>query len=133
MPSAKGGDGGNAYQRRSGVGKERVSGTYAPSEGSVGGYARGAAPSVAGSYAASAYGGNGNNTMMTPQQQQQMMMAGGYLAAPGNNLPILASGDLMTLTKKQIRDDLSRRFAVDLKPRKDAINRMIDDVLQGRL
>ncbi|KAI8928593.1 chitin synthase-domain-containing protein [Entophlyctis helioformis] len=46
---------------------------------------------------------------------------------------VLAAGDLMTLTKKQIRDDLSGRFGVDLKPRKDTINRMIDEVLQGRI
>ncbi|EGF82537.1 hypothetical protein BATDEDRAFT_34502 [Batrachochytrium dendrobatidis JAM81] len=46
---------------------------------------------------------------------------------------ILSSGDLMTLTKKQIRDDLGQRFGVDLRPRKETINRMIDEVLQGRL
>ncbi|KAH9273457.1 hypothetical protein BASA83_004123 [Batrachochytrium salamandrivorans] len=46
---------------------------------------------------------------------------------------ILSTGDLMTLTKKQIRDDLSRRFGVDIRSRKETINRMIDDVLQGRL
>lgn len=46
---------------------------------------------------------------------------------------ILSNGDLMTLTKKQIRENLSKLFGVDLKPKKDVINRMVDGVLQGRL
>jgi chitin synthase len=46
---------------------------------------------------------------------------------------ILATADLMTLTKKQIRDELSALFGVDLKPRKEALNQMIDSVLQGQL
>lgn len=45
---------------------------------------------------------------------------------------ILATANLMTLTKKQVREDLSARFGgQDLKPRRAAINAMIDDVLQG--
>jgi chitin synthase len=45
---------------------------------------------------------------------------------------ILATANLMTLTKKQVREDLSARFGgQDLKPRRAAINAIIDDVLQG--
>lgn len=46
---------------------------------------------------------------------------------------ILATADLMSITKKQIRDELSKRFNVELKSRKDSINRMVDGVLQERL
>ena len=41
----------------------------------------------------------------------------------------LFGADLMTLTKKQIRDNLSIKLGVDLKPRKEVMNRMIDEVL----
>ena len=41
----------------------------------------------------------------------------------------LVGADLMTLTKKQIRDNLSAKLGVDLKPRKETMNRMIDDIL----
>lgn len=44
---------------------------------------------------------------------------------------ILETADLMTLTKKQIRDELSTMFGVDLKQRKEELNQMIDNILQG--
>ena len=45
---------------------------------------------------------------------------------------ILATANLMTLTKKQVREDLSVRFGdQDLKHRRATINAMIDAVLQG--
>ncbi|ORY88598.1 chitin synthase-domain-containing protein [Leucosporidium creatinivorum] len=47
----------------------------------------------------------------------------------------LASQDLMTVTKRTARDGLQNQCfpMADLAPRKDAINAMIDGVLQGRL
>jgi chitin synthase len=42
---------------------------------------------------------------------------------------ILVGADLMTLTKKQIRDQLSIKLGVDLRPKKELMNRMIDDIL----
>lgn len=45
---------------------------------------------------------------------------------------ILATADLMTLTKKQVRESLSTRFGgIDLKPKREVINKMIDNVLKG--
>lgn len=41
----------------------------------------------------------------------------------------LVGADLMTLTKKQIRDNLSAKLGVDLKSRKETMNRMIDELL----
>lgn len=46
---------------------------------------------------------------------------------------MLSSADLMTLTKKKIREDLSHHFGVDLKARKDEVNSIIDQVLQGQI
>lgn len=46
---------------------------------------------------------------------------------------ILSTADLMTLTKKQIRDELGGLFGVNLKPRKEELNQMIDALLQGQL
>jgi chitin synthase len=44
---------------------------------------------------------------------------------------ILSTADLMTLTKKQVREELSKRFGgVDFKSKREAINRMIDNVLK---
>lgn len=42
---------------------------------------------------------------------------------------MLASADLMTITKKQLRDDLSAMFKVDLNKKKQVINDMINDIL----
>ena len=42
---------------------------------------------------------------------------------------IINSADLMTMTKKQVRDELSRRFGMDLSMRKDYINKSIDVIL----
>lgn len=46
----------------------------------------------------------------------------------------LASQDLMTVTKRTAREGLQALFPnAELGPRRDAINAMIDGVLQGRL
>lgn len=46
---------------------------------------------------------------------------------------ILATANLMTVTKKQVREELSMFFGVDMTGRKDFINRVIEDVLQGKM
>ncbi|KAI9096605.1 chitin synthase-domain-containing protein [Phlyctochytrium arcticum] len=46
---------------------------------------------------------------------------------------VLATANLMTVTKKQVRDELSAVFNVDLTSRKQVINGFIEDILQGRL
>ncbi|KNC98261.1 uncharacterized protein SPPG_06659 [Spizellomyces punctatus DAOM BR117] len=43
---------------------------------------------------------------------------------------ILSTADLMTVTKKQVRDELSNRFGIDLRTRKEEINGLVDEVLQ---
>ncbi|KAI9597737.1 chitin synthase-domain-containing protein [Syncephalis fuscata] len=66
-------------------------------------------------------------------------MSGGAYGQPsdeklmGSIRHILATSDLMTITKKQVRDQLSAMYGVDLTPRKDFINNAIEMVLQGRL
>ncbi|ORY01252.1 hypothetical protein K493DRAFT_209876 [Basidiobolus meristosporus CBS 931.73] len=46
---------------------------------------------------------------------------------------ILSNADLMAITKKQVRDELSAHFHVDMNLRKDYVNSCIDMILQGRL
>lgn len=46
---------------------------------------------------------------------------------------MLSSANLMTVTKKQVRDDLALFFSTDMSSRKDFINKVIEDVLQGKL
>lgn len=48
---------------------------------------------------------------------------------------VLANADLMTITKRQVRDRLSNEFfgGFNLNTRKDFINHVIDQVLQGQL
>ncbi|OZJ06628.1 hypothetical protein BZG36_00372 [Bifiguratus adelaidae] len=46
---------------------------------------------------------------------------------------ILSGADLMSITKKQVRDELSQIFGVDMNKRKDFINSCIEQILQGRL
>jgi chitin synthase len=46
---------------------------------------------------------------------------------------ILSTADLMTVTKKQVRDELSNVFGVDMSPKKDYINHCIELILQGQL
>ncbi|ORZ41568.1 hypothetical protein BCR44DRAFT_1457115 [Catenaria anguillulae PL171] len=76
-----------------------------------------------------------------PQQQQPPALpAAAALVGAGAGFPtdaelyaevqrIVTSNSLMTLTKKQVRDELSALFNVDLSSRKDYINQCIADVL----
>lgn len=45
----------------------------------------------------------------------------------------LIGADLMTLTKKQIRDNLSVKLGVDLRLKKEVMNRMIDEILAKQM
>jgi chitin synthase len=46
---------------------------------------------------------------------------------------ILSTTDLMKITKKSVRDQLSRLFGVDVSPRKEYIHYCIDGILKGEL
>lgn len=46
---------------------------------------------------------------------------------------ILTTADLMTVTKKSVREQLSRENGIDMTPYKDFINQCIDDILRGDL
>ncbi|ORY02427.1 hypothetical protein K493DRAFT_312084 [Basidiobolus meristosporus CBS 931.73] len=46
---------------------------------------------------------------------------------------ILSTADLMSITKKQVRDELTHFFGVDMTIRKEYINNCIDMILQGQL
>lgn len=46
---------------------------------------------------------------------------------------ILSQADLMTITKKQVRDQLSSHFKIDLIHKKVTINEMIEGILSGNL
>ena len=46
---------------------------------------------------------------------------------------ILSTTDLMKITKKSVRDRLSRLFGVDVTPRKEYIHYCIDSILKGEL
>lgn len=43
---------------------------------------------------------------------------------------MIAEGNLMTMTKKQIRESLSARFGVDLVGRREEVNGLVDEVLR---
>ncbi|KAL1916705.1 uncharacterized protein VTP21DRAFT_5409 [Calcarisporiella thermophila] len=45
---------------------------------------------------------------------------------------ILSTADLMSITKKQVREQLSARFGTDLTARKEFINKCIEQVLRGQ-
>ena len=46
---------------------------------------------------------------------------------------ILSTADLMTVTRKSVREDLGKIFKVDLSGRKDYIHMCIDGILKGEL
>lgn len=46
---------------------------------------------------------------------------------------ILSTTDLMKVTKKNVRDQLSRLYGVDMLPKKDYIHYCIDGILRGDL
>nr|KAJ3419273.1 hypothetical protein HK105_007172 [Polyrhizophydium stewartii] len=46
---------------------------------------------------------------------------------------VLSTVDLMSVTKRQVRDQVGRRLGVDLTARRDDVNAFMDQILQGRL
>ncbi|KAJ3187299.1 hypothetical protein HDU85_006587 [Gaertneriomyces sp. JEL0708] len=99
-------------------------------------------------YAGSAYGAPVNAPPHLPNPRRSSGISlgsfGGGFAAGVSGLPsddeilrevrrILATGDLMTITKKQVRDELGAVFGVDLTPKKAVINQFIEEILHGRL
>ncbi|KAJ8327251.1 hypothetical protein QVD99_004898 [Batrachochytrium dendrobatidis] len=46
---------------------------------------------------------------------------------------VLATVDLMVVTKRHVRDDVSRRLGVDLSSRRSDINMFMDQILHGKL
>ncbi|KAI8920098.1 chitin synthase-domain-containing protein [Powellomyces hirtus] len=105
----------------------------------------------ASAYGGSVYGGGGGGALPPYQQphppvtRNSMISVGsGYTAMQHGGSPsdddllretrrILSTANLMTVTKKQVRDELSAAFGVDLNSRKATINGFIEDILQGRL
>jgi hypothetical protein len=98
---------------------------------------------------------NRNSYYAAPNPQRMSMQAGyeppmsnrgstyGVMPPPGANFPsdeaifqavrqILNTADLMTVTKKQIRNELNHIFGVDLTAKKDFIHQCIDTVLQSQ-
>ncbi|KAG0331412.1 hypothetical protein BG004_001670 [Podila humilis] len=71
-----------------------------------------------------------------------VMMTSGILPVPSSDQPtdeqlaneiqnVLATADLMSITKKQVREQLMAFFGVDLNPRKAYINEVIERVLES--
>ncbi|CAG8817062.1 8282_t:CDS:1, partial [Dentiscutata erythropus] len=46
---------------------------------------------------------------------------------------LLSAANLMTITKKQVRDELSQFFGMDMSSKKEYINNCIELILQGKL
>ncbi|CAG8504297.1 3540_t:CDS:2 [Ambispora gerdemannii] len=92
-------------------------------------------------YSHDAYGSN------TPGSRPISAVDSYFAGAPGSvidNFPsdeeilqeirnILASANLMSITKKQVRDDLSQYFGIDMNLKKEYINSCIELVLQGKI
>ena len=67
---------------------------------------------------------------MQPMKETSALPSDNEILAEIRN--ILTTADLMTLTKKQVRENLSVKFnGVDLKPKREYINQMIDKILKG--
>ncbi|KAJ3264305.1 hypothetical protein HDU77_008867 [Chytriomyces hyalinus] len=86
----------------------------------------------------------GSQRMQSPVPGVVMANGGAAAAGPAGSEPtdeqllneirrILATADLMTVTKKQVRDELTSLFRMDMTPRKTVINQFIEEILQGRL
>ncbi|PHZ09332.1 uncharacterized protein RHIMIDRAFT_315575 [Rhizopus microsporus ATCC 52813] len=77
--------------------------------------------------------------VMSPNQEQQIDEKGKpkYVMLPEDDeiekeiYTILTTSDLMTLTKKQVRDKLSEIFGIDLTIKKDFINSVIERLLES--
>jgi chitin synthase len=86
-----------------------------------------------------------NTQSMQQPQPYAMSNVGGVTAAMGGGgypsdeqlmaeiRQILSTSDLMTITKKQVREQLGQMHRMDMTPRKEFINKTIDMILQGNL
>lgn len=95
------------------------------------------------SYTINNSGGGGNDVksaVSTDQDKLMMMLmmdssGGGGGGGPSEAVIVqeierlLSEHDWMTLTKKQVRDSLSKTFGVDMTSQRDFINNMIEDIL----
>ncbi|KAI8341312.1 chitin synthase-domain-containing protein [Chlamydoabsidia padenii] len=92
-------------------------------------------------------GGDSKPTLSTDQDKLMMMLMMNSSSNGGGNgvdggpseaaivqeiERLLQEHDLMTLTKKQVRDSLSKTFGVDMTSQRDFINNMIEDILAER-
>ncbi|KAL1918096.1 uncharacterized protein VTP21DRAFT_3362 [Calcarisporiella thermophila] len=68
---------------------------------------------------------------MGQQQQQQPLPSDDAIVEQIRR--IISSSDLMSITKKQVREELSAYFGVDMTPKKEYINNCIELILQGKL
>lgn len=85
------------------------------------------------------YHGNHRMSMVS-----ETMSAAGYSAARGDGQPsdgeillalksILSTADLMSITKKKVREQLNEYYGMDLTERRDYINACIDGILRGEM
>lgn len=112
--------------------------------GGAGGNVRASYMSGVGGGPGSVMGGMGGARPGSAMGGSVMGAASGMGATPPGTMPteetilteirrILSTADLMSVTKKQVRDELSRLFGVDMTPKKEYINRCIEGILQGQL
>ncbi|KAJ3137933.1 hypothetical protein HK101_003796 [Irineochytrium annulatum] len=111
-----------------------VYGGYMPAAASVYGGSQAATPGVASGGGGGGTGGDG----------KRISWATGSQTSSSRSVPtdeeilaqirvLLSTADLMTVTRKSVRENLSRVFGVDLTSRKDYIHSCIDAVLRGEL
>ncbi|KAJ3287115.1 hypothetical protein HDU79_005969 [Rhizoclosmatium sp. JEL0117] len=136
------------------VGGGSVYGAIAPNGSAYGVMPYGAIPQMAGSvYGGSAYGApvmaavpvrpgsvyGGSNYGQPVVYAGSVMSASTSRSQPSDEQilaqirQILSNADLMTVTRKSVREELTRVFAVDLSSRKEFIHNCIDGVLKGEL
>ncbi len=71
----------------------------------------------------------GSSFQNTPATEKEIMPSDHMILTEIRH--ILSTSDLMTVTKKTVRDKLSRFFGVDLTVKRDFINKAIEDILKG--
>jgi len=120
---------------------------YAPSvqAGSVYGGEGGGSYYAGSIYAASAYQPSAPyNSMYQNQTSMNYPNTSMYSNRPNGVMPsdeeivreirqILSTADLMNITKKQVREQLTAFFNVDMSPKKSYINSVIESILEGKM
>lgn len=86
--------------------------------------------------------GNGSRMSLAPSGYggyDSSVEMGNLLAMPSDDAvlaeirDILASSDLMSVTKKQIKLELEKRFGMDLTPKKAFISNAVESLLVGQM